>query len=305
MIIRIGNSGSPRWYDAPDRGFEAYLDHLVEWGATSAEIVLHHGPYDERTARVHVLDPEWLSTVRTYQERGIAVQIHVSLDARFATARWSDDRQGLTSEFEPIIELAEEIAELQERLAVVIHGASDPQASVSQNEDTTAGLLDWLATAITTRTLPAFAALELGAFKPDRETAAARSRASVMSVVTKVDSDRAGICWDLAHDYENAANEPRWTVDPAEDFLRRVVHVHVHDVDDDGLAHYPLLLGSVPFREQLEALTRLGHLPSMTMEVRWLCASRLGDPWEMLGRSYEVAWRTLDGLTTSAERRPA
>ncbi len=305
MIIRLGNSGSPRWYDAPDRGFEAYLERLVEWGATSAEVVLHHGPYDERTARVHVIDPQWQATVRAYQGRGIAVQIHVSLDARFATARWRVDREGLTREFEPIIGLASEIAEMQERVAIVIHGAADPTAPLLENEDATTGLLEWLSSEITRRKLPALAAVELGAAKPGRETAAARSRSSVLRIVRKVDSKRVGICWDMAHDCENATSERDWSVDPGDDFLNNVVHAHLHDIGDDGLAHYPLVLGKVPFVEQLGCLSRIGPLPSMTMEVRWYCASRLGDPWEMLGGSYDVIWAAIDQLTRSAERRRA
>ncbi len=305
MIVRLGNSGSPRWYDAPNRGFHAYLDRLVEWGATSAEVVLHHGPYDERTARVHVVDPQWQATVRAYQERGIAVQIHISLDARFGTARWRVDREGLMREFEPIIGLTSEITELQERVAIVIHGAADPTALLFENEDATAGLLDWLSSEITTRKLPAFAAVELGAAKPGRESAAARCRASVLRIVRKVDSNRVGICWDMAHDRENAASETDWRVDPGDEFLNNVVHVHLHDIGDDGLAHYPLVLGTVPFVEQLGCLSRIGPLPSMTMEVRWYCASRLGDPWKMLGESYDVAWATIDQSTSSAERRRA
>ncbi len=304
MIIRLGNSGSPRWYDAPHRGFAAYLDRLVEWGATSAEVVLHHGPYDERTARVHVVDPHWRATVRSYQERGIAVQIHVSLDPRFATARWRVDQVGLKREFEPIVGLACEIADLQERLAIVIHGAADPNATTAENEDATVGLLEWLATEITRRELPAYAAVELGAAKPGRETAAARSRSSVLDVVQKVRSSRAGICWDLAHDIENSASERVWSVDPGTEFLRHVVHVHLHDLGDEGLAHYPLLLGTVPYAEQLGCLARVAALPSMTMEVRWYCASRLGDPWEMLGESYSAAWSTIEALTSNKEIRP-
>lgn len=292
----LGNSGAPRWYAGPDHSFEEYLERLVGLGATSAEIVLHHGPYDERTARVHVIDPDWQSTVSAYQEQGIAVQLHVSLDVRFATSRWREDRDGLRSEFEPIWALMVTIAERQRRIALVLHGASDSYCSRDENESSTVGLLDWLASQIDRETLPAYAALELGAAKPGRPTAAARSRESTMRIVNHVGSERVGICWDIAHDQENAATEDSWTPEPDERFLRRVVHVHVHDLGGDGLAHYPLVIGNVPFENQLGALAALGQLPAITMEVRWLCATRLGDPWEMLRRSYQKVGEALNRI---------
>ncbi|MBX6341166.1 MAG: hypothetical protein IRY97_01805, partial [Thermomicrobiaceae bacterium] len=84
----LGNSGAPRWYDLDRARFEVYLDRLREWGATSTEIVLHHGPFDERTARVHVVEPDWGWVIPRYRESGLAVQVHVSLDPRFSTSRW-------------------------------------------------------------------------------------------------------------------------------------------------------------------------------------------------------------------------
>ncbi len=296
MSFMLGNSGSPRWYAGPDHTFAEYLDRLATWGATSAEIVLHHGPYDERTARVHVIEPDWSFTVAEYQRRGIAVQLHVGLDRRFASSRWRDDRDGLKREFAPILALISTIADHQDRIVLVLHGAADVATSAQANDDATTGLLEWLAMEFETGTLPANAALELGAAKEGRQTASARSRASVLEIVQRVDSERVGICWDLAHDRENASIEPGWTVIPDDEFLRRVKHVHLHDLGEDGLAHYPLVLGSVPIAEQFTALSAAGPLPSLTMEVRWLCATRLGEPWTMLRKSYETVQHVLAGL---------
>lgn len=298
----LGNSGAPRWYAGPDHSFDAYLEQLIRWGATSAEIVLHHGPYDERTERVHVIDPNWESTVSAYHDRGIAVQLHVSLDPRFATSRWREDRDALKSEFGPMLALLSTIADEQQRIVLVLHGASDARCSLKENESSTAGLLDWLASEFERESLPAYVALELGATKPGRPAAAARSRDSVMRIVTHVGSDYAGICWDVAHDRENDATDESWSEMPNERFLRHVVHVHLHDLGTDGLAHYPLVIGSVPFENQLGALAGLGPLPSITMEVRWLCATRLGDPWDMLGRSYLAVGQALDRIEAN---RPA
>ncbi len=302
MFALLGNSGSPRWYAGPDHDFEDYLDHLVEWGATSAEIVLHHGPYDDRTARVHVIDPSWDSTIDAYHQRGIAVQLHVSLDKRFATSRWRVERDDLKTEFEPILVLAESLAEHQDQIALVLHGAADSAASPEENDDSTVGLLDWLATKFELSSLPVNAALELGASKKGRETASARSRASVLEIVRRVAAERVGICWDVAHDCENANIEPDWEVVPSAEFLRQVVHVHLHDLDDHEMAHYPLLIGRVPFERQLAALQAVKPLPSLTMEIRWLCATRMGEPWSMLELSYEAVTRVLTHLSAGCRQ---
>ncbi|HVB65649.1 MAG TPA: TIM barrel protein [Nitrolancea sp.] len=302
MTVLLGNSGAPRWYLGPERSFQAYVDLQVEWGATSTEIVLHHGDFDERTARVHVLEPDWRSTIRAYRERGLAVQFHVSLDERFATARWRHERDELRGEYLPLLRLLTEVAEEQQRIALVLHGAADPSATPTENRDATVGLLDWLATEFSVQSLPVYAAIELGAAKSGRESAAARSRRSVSEIVECVGSERVGICWDVAHDIENAPNEDGWTLIPGEQFLRRVVHMHLHDIGDDGLAHYPLLIGKVPFAAQLEALANICPLPSLTMEIRWYCASRLGDPWTMLGESYAVVAHALRRIAALDDR---
>jgi len=302
LTVLLGNSGAPRWYFGPDRSFSEYLDRLVEWGATSAEIVLHHGAFDERTARVHVLEPDWRSTIQAYRACGLAVQFHVSLDQRFATSRWRRERDDLRDEYQPILRLLTEIAEEQPRIVLVLHGAVDLSATPEDNEDATVGLLDWLATEFSARSLPAKAAIELGAAKPGRESSAARSRSSVSNIVERVGSAQVGICWDTAHDIENAGIEDGWTLIPGNQFLRHVIHLHLHDLGDDGLAHYPLVLDRVPFAAQLESLARIGSLPSLTMEIRWYCASRLGDPWEMLGESYAVVERELRHIAALRDR---
>src|ERR687885_540603 len=102
MLVLLGNSGSPRWYDGR---FDEYLAHLVEWGATSVELPVHHGSYDERTARVHLLQQHWEGVIGAYRDRGLAVQLHVSLDPRFATERWFSDLNSLMAEYEPLLRL--------------------------------------------------------------------------------------------------------------------------------------------------------------------------------------------------------
>jgi len=297
VTVLLGNSGAPRWYQGGPERLTAYLERLRTWGATATEVVLHHGPADERTARVHLLDPDWERVLRCYRDAGIAVQVHVSLDPRFATQRWLDEPEDLAREYEPILGVVRDLAAEQGRAVLVLHGANDPARGYEENRRATIGLLGWLAEAAERMPGEVLVGLELGAVKPDRPAATARSRADVLALVQAVDSPRVGICWDLAHDCENAAHEPGWEPVPGSEFLDRVVHVHVHDLGDDGASHYPPVLGRVPIAEQLGALAARGPLPSIIMEVRWRCAARLGEPWELLGESYRRVGATVAELT--------
>ncbi|MER3487033.1 MAG: hypothetical protein C4345_14710, partial [Chloroflexota bacterium] len=59
MAILLGSAAAPRWWDLDPAQLDAYLARLLSWGATSAELVLHHGPADEQTARVHITQADW------------------------------------------------------------------------------------------------------------------------------------------------------------------------------------------------------------------------------------------------------
>jgi sugar phosphate isomerase/epimerase len=136
-------------------------------------------------------------------------------------------------------------------------------------------------------------AVELRAEKRTRPTAAATTRDSVIRIVDQLDDALPGICWDVAHDFENfVMSGSEWNLpDPA--FLSRVSHLHVHDIGDDGEAHCPLTIGRVPIEN---AITACNNVP-VIMEIRWRMAERMGDPWDVLAESYRtVRNRTSDSF---------
>lgn len=296
MTLLLGNSGAPRWYQGGPEQLDAYLAHLQACGATSTEVVLHHGPADERTARVHLLQRDWDRVLGRYRAAGIAVQVHVSLDPRFATQRWLNAPDDLKREYAPVLGVLGDLAADQGRVVLVLHGAGDPAWSREENYAATLGLLRWLAEEVARLPGDALVGLELGATRAHRPTAVARSRAEVLALVKEVDAPQVGICWDVAHDFTNAETEPGWTPVPDDDFLARTVHLHLHDVDADGEAHYPPVLGRVPYPTQLAAVAAARPLPSITMEVRWRCAARLGEPWDLLAASYRQVWDAIESV---------
>jgi sugar phosphate isomerase/epimerase len=61
----------------------------------------------------------------------------------------------------------------------------------------------------------------------------------LLDIARDVDSTKVGFCWDIGHALSSVAQD-RLELDPPSEFLRRVIHVHVHDVAPDGDTHWPL-----------------------------------------------------------------
>lgn len=290
----LGCSGAPRWYQGDEGQLGRYVGLLQQSGATSIEVVLHHGPADDRTARVHLLEQDWDRVLGAYHQAGLAVQVHVSLDPRFATQRWLRESDALQAEYQPILNVVRSLTQEQGRVVIIVHSAGNPTMSEAENRQATVGLLRWLLDQTDADEGEVVIAIELRAAVTGWP-ALGRSRRSILELVEEIGSSRAGICWDLAHDLENSRGESGWTIDPDHAFLQRVVHVHAHDIDNLWEPHYPLVLGRVPVAEQLTALeASRGEIPSITMEVRWRCAERLGEPWDLLAASFQKMEQVLE-----------
>lgn len=72
------------------------------------------------------------------------------------------------------------------------------------------------------------------------------------------------ICWDFGHGYWNARNygDP---LEPPEAVLRRIAHVHCHDVKKDD--HQPLVYDVVPWRRFLQRLIEHAFDERIILEV--------------------------------------
>jgi sugar phosphate isomerase/epimerase len=288
MTRKLGNSGAPRWYDNDYSQFARYLEHLRYCGATATEIVLHDGPADLYTSRVHVLRDDWERVIAGYQDHGLSVYFHGSLTPEFAVARWSEERERLLKRYDSLLRMIASVAEDQGDTTLVLHGSGDPQRDLRENERTTVEFLTAISDKAMKHSSRIRIAIELRAFNDVKPTSAANSRESVSSIVENVNAPIVGICWDVAHDVENALKQgENWQL-PDADFLSRITHIHVHDIADDGEPHSPLTIGRVPIHAALESR------PSqpVIMEIRWRMAMRLGRPWDVLAESYRVVTPT-------------
>jgi sugar phosphate isomerase/epimerase len=288
VSVILGNSGAPRWYENDLAILQHYIEHLRRCGAAATEIVLHHGPADEFTSRVHVLRDDWERVITAYRDAGISVYFHGSLTPEFAVGNWASEPGDLLERYDPILRAVAEVAADQGRTTLVIHGSGDPSCDLVTNERITAEFLSALSERLGGYSSDAGIAIELRAEKESRPTAAATSRESVERIVHRINSPLVGICWDVAHDFENTLAGHRTWESPDDEFLNLVSHVHVHDIGDDGQPHCPPTTGRVPTAQAVKACDAQPAI----MEIRWRMAERIGRPWDVLRESYEVV-RTL------------
>jgi sugar phosphate isomerase/epimerase len=288
----LGNAAAPRWWDQEPRRLDQYLDFLAGAGATSIELALHHGPIDARGARVHVVEENWLTVASKARERGLACQFHASLDRRFDVARWRADRGGLMREFAPIIEAVKRMSDKQSSSAeFVVHATSSATPPNDDGGEDAKGFLDWAADSLAGANVVVCPELRPARDENDRRWD--RSRASMTGLMVGLARPNTGICWDLAHDWENRRFDPEWSEKPSGSFLDLVRHVHLHDAGADGTLHHPLVGGRVPWAEQLRLLRSRGYSGAATMEIRYRYALAAGEPWTVLAASYRRALEAI------------
>ncbi len=88
------------------------------------------------------------------------------------------------------------------------------------------------------------------------------TRASLRQLVERIGDPRVGICWDLGHDVLSGSTAP-----PEAAWLGLVRHVHLHDIDEQGHDHCPLMFGRVPGDEWLRPLIEAGYSGAVTLEI--------------------------------------
>jgi sugar phosphate isomerase/epimerase len=279
----LGNAGAPRWYDRDLNRFVDYLDLLEECGATAAEVVLHDGDADDFTSRVHVVREDWETVIRGYRDRDFWVSVHAPLTPEFTPMRWRDEPGPTGRRYQPVLDQVAELAQEQNGTTLILHSVMDASCSLEQNELDTARYLMFIAEELDRRSVPVQVALEIRAYFPSYPTSAATTRASTMRVLSQTEHPSIGLCWDVAHDQETfIALGEEWS-DPDDAMMKRVQHVHLHDIGvDDNEPHYPPLTGRVPHEKAFEFAPEVATI----MEVRWRMAERLGEPWDVLRRSY-------------------
>ena len=162
---------------------------------------------------------------------------------------------------------------------------------MAEHQRRTVSALQRLVDSIAKESLPLQLALELNRAKGKVDPST--TYRGVLDMCEQVGDSRVGICWDLGHTQSNVLRGV-CPPDPPEEFLRRVVHAHIHDIGPDGGTHWPLIFGNVPLARYVEGLKGVGYDGCCVLELSPLRFSDRLDVGESIRRSVILLREALE-----------
>jgi sugar phosphate isomerase/epimerase len=161
--------------------------------------------------------------------------------------------------------MAEEATRLQAYPTIVnIHGAAGTTAeSRPQLVDKSVAFFTW-AGDWCRRNAPHVTVTAELQISPSRRESRVRIGDNYDELLTVAERSGAIACWDLGHAWRNMHRYGGDLYPPAA-LLKRIGHVHCHDVNDDD--HQPLIYGTVPWRDFMRLLMGNGYDGRIILEV--------------------------------------
>ena len=135
----------------------------------------------------------------------------------------------------------------QNKIVMTLHALQEPSKSTQKSQDElkeeTISMLEKWVKLVEEENIPVYFALENNRSK-DKSIDPGNSCKVVTEMVQRVNSRHLGVCWDMGHLFSNLNEERELSMTmgelPSEDFLKRVIHTHIHALNDDGRTHFPL-----------------------------------------------------------------
>lgn len=249
-VAGISFNMNPRWVG--EDGLAAFLSPLREAGLDTLEFELDG------------FLPEWVE-MQTLIGACFAAGMKLCFHAPYRDPNRIEGfsrgrREEVKALFLPALCIAQDWAEeMGAPVNVVFHGAHSTTLGRAELRQDTLEFLRWVLAVFPDIRV----ALENNHPPKTGELKVGETREGVLGIVEEIDHPNLGICWDLGHDYLSQGGEE---VDPA--WLARVIHVHVHDVDSQGIDHYPLIYGNVPYATWLPLLASARQLRVVTLELK-------------------------------------
>jgi sugar phosphate isomerase/epimerase len=238
-------------------GEREILAYLRELGVEAVETPV--GPETQPDAlREHI---------RRCVSAGMKVSLHPYSEATiFNLAYFSPEEDNPCRELHPrFFSLAAEAARLQQYPTVVnLHGAAGTPTDTREHLlDRSVAFFTWAREWCRRNAPQVHVTVELQ-ISPNTDEARLRIGDTYEEVLAIVKQSRVGACWDFGHAYWNARRYG-WPIEPPEDLLRRIVHIHCHDVH--GGDHEPLVYNVVPWRQFIHLLGTAGFDGRVILEV--------------------------------------
>jgi len=184
----------------------------------------------------------------------------------------NERRQEVIEQVRPLYRIAQQWAERQgEFTTVVVHGGVSSGTREADLLEDTCQYLGWGLEEFS----QIYFAFENGNPARQGQTKIGDSRQKVLEVVETLNHPRLGICWDMGHDYLAGTR-----TGPTAEWLALLRHVHIHDVDEEGKDHYPLIFGRVPWDDWLHSIRGVDQPVCITLEVKG--GQLMGWSWEKI-----------------------
>jgi sugar phosphate isomerase/epimerase len=249
--IKIGFTMHPRWLG--DGDLSAFIEPLCLVGLSALEFEL-----DQNLPAW----PEFGPLMEKTTTQGLDLSFHAPFHPPHTLKGFSgSQREAIKQDYQPMLAVAEAWGKrLGSTRTVVIHAAtSHKPADRDKLEADTLAFFTWA--------LEAFPhicfALENNAPAKEDEVKIGERLEDVLRIIHSIENERLQACWDVGHDFMF-----RGSGDPPVEWLKAVKHVHVHDVNDQGVDHFPLIYQHVPHRSWLPQLCDTGRAEIAVLELK-------------------------------------
>lgn len=152
----------------------------------------------------------------------------------------------------------------QSELLLTIHACSAAGGVLDRLRAQTEAMFIRLARLAETECVPARFALELNRSKGAGDPST--SYQSVAQMHAGIAEARVGICWDWGHTQANV-NAGLMSPVPPPEFVRAVIHTHIHDLGPSGATHWPLGADGLPLGAYTATLRRAGYRGVYCLEL--------------------------------------
>jgi sugar phosphate isomerase/epimerase len=250
--IHIGSNLDYHWLKG--RSFNSVVEPLMEKGLTVLEVHLELR-FPEIADHVEFL-------CESAAVAGLGINFHAPfLDPPFMFEFSGSKKDSIKADWSPALDIVNRYASINDiRTEMVLHGSHGPYAEMDVLLSDTIEISRWI--------LEYCPKIFLGIENlptprnPNELVKFGENRESVLDAVKQVDHPRCGITWDMGHCVRNKVFDL-----PVDEWIERVVHVHLHDVDEHRQDHWPLILGSTPYQKWVPALQAHGFSGTITAEL--------------------------------------
>ncbi len=253
--IQTGFTMHPRWAQIGGGGFQAFLEPLQAAGLTALEFEL-----DSRLDLWQGFEPMMDHVV----SMGYDLSFHAPYRLPHTLVGFAGkSRQTIIDDYRPMLDIVRRYTQtMGTAKTIVIHGARANTGERPALLADTKSFIEWLLNEYPGLNF----ALENNNPTEPEILRVCETRSEVLEIVRSFNNPRLGICWDMGHDYLGHQQE-----EVTVPWLKHIRHVHLHDVDEHGIDHFPLIYGRVPHPAWLAALKKVNMNGIVVLELKgWL-----------------------------------